>query len=308
MKPVEQHRRRNSRKWPLLLMALPGIVYFLINNYIPMLGMFIAFKDVNYAKGIFASDWVGFKNFEFLFRTKDAFIITRNTLLYNIVFVILNLIVGIALAIMINEVLSKVKKKVYQTFVLVPYLISMVIVGYLVYALLSGETGFINNRILRPLGLKEINWYSEPKYWPFILCLVNTWKNGGYYCIIYLASIVSIDTSYYEAATLDGATDWQKILHITLPTILPVIITMTFLQIGKIFNSDFGLFYQVTMDSGMILDATNVIDTYVYRGLMKLGDIGMSAAAGMYQSVVGCFIVVLTNAIVKRFSRENAMF
>jgi len=293
---------------PLFFMMTPGVLYLLINNYAPMFGLVIAFKDINFTKGIFASDWIGFKNFEFLFKTQDAFIITRNTILYNGGFIIINTVVAIAVAILLNEIKNHFLARFYQSVILLPYLISMVIVSYLVFANLSVETGFINKSILQPLGLKAISWYSEPQYWPVILTLVNLWKNVGFSCIIYFAAIIGIDKEYYEAATLDGAGKWSQIIYITIPTIKPVIIMLTLLSIGRIFYSDFGLFYQVPMDAGALYSTTNVIDTYVYRGLIKLGDVGMSSAAGLYQSVVGFILVLASNFIVSKIDKDNAIF
>jgi putative aldouronate transport system permease protein len=184
----------------------------------------------------------------------------------------------------------------------------MVIVSYLVYGFLSIDTGFINKTILPALDMKEIAWYSEPKYWPFILTLVNTWKGFGFLCVIYLASIVGIDQEIYEAARIDGATKIQQIRNITIPLITPTIVIMTLLAIGRIFYSDFGLFYQVPMNAGALFNTTNVIDTYVYRGLLQLGDVGMSSAAGMYQSLVGFLFILISNYVVRKVSKENALF
>ncbi|MED4229173.1 ABC transporter permease [Neobacillus cucumis] len=287
---------------------LPGLIYLLINNYLPMFGLMIAFKDINFAKGILGSDWIGFKNFEYLFSTRDALIITRNTILYNGGFIILNTIVAIAVAIMLNEIKNKLAKSFYQSVILLPFLISMVIVSYLGFAFLSEDVGYLNKTILPMLGLDSVSWYSEAKYWPYILTFINMWKGVGFLCVIYLAAIIGIDQEYYEAAKLDGANKWQKIIHITIPCISPVIIMMTLLAIGRIFYSDFGLFYQVPMNSGALYDTTNVIDTYVYRGLMQLGDIGMSAAAGLYQSIVGFILVLLSNYLVRRKSKDHALF
>ncbi|RTE10876.1 ABC transporter permease [Paenibacillus whitsoniae] len=293
---------------PLYVMMIPGIVYMLINNYMPMFGLTIAFKDIDYAKGIWGSDWIGLKNFEYLFKTQDAFIITRNTILYNTAFIILGLIASVGLAILLNEIKSKFASRFYQSVVILPFLISMVLVSYLVYSMLSMENGFINKTILPAVGLDPISWYSEPKYWPFILTFVHIWKGAGYSCIVYLAAIIGIDQEYYEAATLDGASKFQQIRTITIPLITPVIIMLTMLAIGRIFYSDFGLFYQVPMDSGAIYDTTNVVDTYVYRGLMQLGDIGMASAAGFYQSIVGFVLVIVSNFIVRKINKENALF
>lgn len=293
---------------PLYLMFLPGAIYLLINNYIPMAGLVIAFKQVNWNKGILKSPWVGFSNFEYLFKTKEAWNITRNTLGYNIVFIILGTVIAIAVAILLNEITSMVLKKTYQTVILLPYLISMVVVSYLVYAMLSSENGFVNLSILRPLGKQEISWYTESKYWPAILIIIYIWKTFGYNCILYYATLVGIDRGYYEAAVIDGASRWQQIRHITLPELVPTIITLTLMSIGKIFYSDFGLFYQVPMDSGPLYDVTNTIDTYVYRGLIRQNNVGMSSAAGFYQSIIGFVLVLLANYAVRRISKENALF
>ncbi len=308
VKKVNTKLIKFKRALPLLIMMLPGLVYLLINNYLPMFGLIIAFKDINYAKGILGSDWIGFKNFEYLFSTRDAFVITRNTILYNGGFIILTTTIAIAVAIMLNEVKNKLAKSFYQSVILLPFLISMVIVSYLGFAFLSEDVGYLNKTILPMLGIDSISWYNEAKYWPYILTFIHIWKGVGFLCVIYLAAIIGIDQEYYEAATLDGANKWKQIIHITIPSIMPVIIMMTLLAIGRIFYSDFGLFYQVPMNSGALYDTTNVIDTYVYRGLMQLGDIGMSAAAGLYQSIVGFALVLLSNYLVRRKSKDNALF
>ncbi|WP_227522116.1 ABC transporter permease [Bacillus solitudinis] len=293
---------------PYFIMVTPGLLYLLINNYLPMFGLVIAFKDFKFASGIFGSDWVGLKNFEFLFKTQDAYIITRNTLLYNGFFIILNTVVAIAVAVLLNEIRKVFFVRLYQSIILIPFLISMVVVSYLVYAGLSVESGVLNNTILPLLGLEPISWYMEPKYWPFILTIVNLWKSIGFFTIIFFSAVIGIDKEYYEAATLDGASKLQQIRKITLPLIAPVIVMMTLLSIGRIFYSDFGLFYQVPLNSGMLYNTTNVIDTYVYRGLLQLGDIGMASAAGFYQSVVGFALVLIANLIVRKLSKDNALF
>lgn len=307
---VKKGKKKNALKeyWPLYLMMLPALLYLLINNYIPMAGMVIAFKKLNFAKGIWASPWAGLKNFKFLFASKDAWIITRNTLLYNVAFILVNMVVGIAIAILITEVRNTKLKKIYQSAILLPFLMSMVILSYIVYALLSAENGLVNNSILPLFHIDPIQWYQKPKYWPAVLIIANCWKGVGYGCLIYIASLIGIDPSFYEAARLDGASKWQEITKITLPSLVPTIITLLLLSIGRIFYSDFGLFYQVPRDSGLLYSATNVIDTYVYRGLMKSGNVGMSAAAGFYQSIIGFIIVLTANGIVRKVSKENAMF
>lgn len=292
---------------PLYIMILPGMVYLFINNYIPMTGIIIAFKKYNKQKGIYGSDWCGLENFKYLFQN-DAAIILRNTFLYNVVFIILGTVVGITLAILITDVASKKAKKLYQSAIMLPFLISIVIVSYIVFAFLSAENGMINNVILKALGMTPVKWYSSPQYWPFILTFVNLWKGCGYGTLIYIAGIAGIDPTFYEAARLDGASRWQQIKSITLPCLVPAIITMTVMSVGRIFCSDFGLFYQVPQNSGALYDVTNTIDTYVYRALMSAGGLGRSAAAGFFQSVVGFALVMLANGLVRKFSKENAMF
>ena len=307
---VKKGKKKNVLKeyWPLYLMMLPALLYLLINNYIPMAGMVIAFKKLNFAKGIWASPWAGLKNFKFLFASKDAWIITRNTLLYNVAFILVNMVVVIAIAILITEVRNTKLKKVYQSAILLPFLMSMVILSYIVYALLSAENGLVNNSILPLFHIDPIQWYQKPKYWPAVLIIANCWKGVGYGCLIYIASLIGIDPSFYEAARLDGASKWQEITKITLPSLVPTIITLLLLSIGRIFYSDFGLFYQVPMNSGVLFPTTNVIDTYVYRALIEQGNISMSSAAGVYQSLVGFCVVMLSNWIVRRVDKDQALF
>ncbi|MBB3110110.1 putative aldouronate transport system permease protein [Paenibacillus phyllosphaerae] len=292
----------------LFFMVLPALTYLVINNYLPMFGVVIAFKDYNYREGILGSDWIGFKNFEYLFKTTDAYIITRNTILYNGFFILLNTVLAVTVAILLNEIKHKFFSRLYQSVILLPYLISMVIVGYLGLSMLNVENGFINHHILPMLGIDPISWYSESKYWPYILTIVNVWKNIGYLCIIFLAAIIGIDHEYYEAATIDGASRWMQVRKITIPLIMPTITIMSLLAIGRIFYSDFGLFYQVPLNSGPLQPTTDVIDTYVYRGLVTLGDIGMSSAAGLYQSLVGFILVIVANYAVARRNRDQALF
>ncbi len=299
---------RMKRFIPLYLMFLPGAIYLFINNYIPMTGIIVAFKKYSVRAGIWGSEWSGLKNFKFLFATSDAFIITRNTLLYNLAFITLGLVIEITFAIFICDTISKRLKKIYQSAILFPYLMSAVIIGYIVYAFLSQSTGVVNNSILPALGLESINWYSEAKYWPFIIVFVNAWKNTGYGCLIYISTINGIDPSLYEAAMLDGSSKWKQIKYITLPSLVTTIITLMLLNIGRIFYSDFGLFYQVPRNSGLLFSTTNVIDTYVYRGLMEQSNVGMSAAAGFYQSIVGFILVITANWIVRKTNKENALF
>ncbi|MGE5613283.1 MAG: ABC transporter permease [Bacillota bacterium] len=306
MKKAKKNKARNTL--PLMLLAFPGLLYMVINNYIPMFGIFIAFKEMDYRKGIFGSDWVGFKNFRFLFKTNDAFVMTRNTLLYNTAFIVLGVACSVFIAILMSEVTNMAIAKFFQAGLILPNLISMVIVSYIVYAFLNADTGFINLTVLRQLGLPEINWYSEAAYWPFILTIVQLWKTAGYGSVVYIAFIAGIDKGIYESARIDGAGKLKQITDITLPMLKPVIIVMVLIAIGRIFNSDFGLFYQVPMNSGPLYSTTQTIDTYVYRALMQINDIGMSSAAGLYQSVVGFVLVLAANAVVKKYNSEYALF
>jgi putative aldouronate transport system permease protein len=292
---------------PFYLMALPGIIYLFINNYMPLPGLVLAFKNYNAKKGIYGSEWAGLKNFKYLFATNDAFIITRNTLLYNFVFIIVNTVFAIFVAILLAEMRSKMKNA-YQSLILMPYMVSMVIVSYLVFAFLSTENGFLNNTVIRLLGKEKISWYMEKKYWPFILVFVHVWKVIGYNCIIYLSTILGIDRTYYEAAAIDGAGKIRQITKITLPLLKPTIIMMTLLAIGRIFYSDFGLFYQVPQNQGALFSVTNTIDTYVYRGLLELGKPTLSAAAGVYQSLVGFVLIVVSNLVVRKIDKDSALF
>lgn len=309
VKPTAAKKKRALRQntKPLLLIALPGILYLLINNYLPMIGIFLAFKDYSYIKGPFKSNWCGFKNFEFLFRSDAAFTMIRNTLAYNVVFIITTTVLAITLAIMMNELNKLTISKFFQGSLLLPNLVSMVIVSYLVYAFLNPESGLLNNT-LELLHLPTVNWYSEPKYWPMILVIVNAWKNAGYASIVYIGSIAGIDPSLYEAARIDGAGKWKQIVRVTLPQLKSTIILMTLLSVGRIFASDFGLFYQVPMDSGALYNVTQTVDTYVYRALIKNGDVGMSAAASLIQSIVGFVTVVTANWLVKKADSDSALF
>lgn len=301
-------KRSPQKTLPMLLIALPGIVYLIINNYIPILGLFLAFKDYNFMKGIFKSDWCGFQNFKFLFATRDAFVMTRNTILYNLVFIVLGTAFAIFIAIILCELGERLRVKLFQAALLLPNLLSWVVIGFVAYAFLNADTGFINKTVLAGLGKSPIAWYTYQAAWPFILVIVNLWKNAGYQSIVFMASISGIDKSLYEAAALDGASKMQQIFRITLPMLKPTVITLTLMSIGRMFYSDFGLFYQVPQNSGALYNVTQTIDTYVYRGLMELNDVGMSAAAGFYQSMVGFVLVLIANAIVRKVDADNALF
>jgi len=292
----------------LTLMASPALLYIFINSYLPMGGLFIAFKKIDYVKGIFRSPWVGLDNFRFLFATPDAFEITRNTILYNLVFIFLGLFLAVSVAIMLNEITRPRIIKFYQSAIIIQHMVSYTVVGYIVYAFLSPDSGFINSVITKVFHGTAVDWYADASKWPVLLIIINSWKHVGYNSVIYLAAIVGIDKSYYEAAEIDGASRFDQVRYVTLPMITPVIITLTILHIGRIFYSDFGLFYQVTLNSGLLFPTTNVIDTYVYRALMTTGNIGMSSAAGFYQSIVGFVMVLLANLAIRKVSKEDALF
>ncbi len=296
------------RSLPYWLMMLPGLLYFLVNNYLPLVGITTAFRKINYRQGYLRSPWVGFSNFKFLLSSGTLGLMLRNTILYNLTFILLGTVISIAVAILLNEITSKGASRLFQTSILLPYLMSMVIVSYLAYAFLGGESGFINNVILPLLGHDSISFYQEPKYWPAILVFIHIWKGVGFSMIMYYSSIVGISTDFYEAARVEGASKLQQIFRITIPCIRSTIITMFILSISKILYSDFGLFYQVPKNSGLLYPVTQTIDTYVYTALMNNNNPGMSAAAGLIQSIVGCILVVLANALIRRISKEEALF
>lgn len=299
-----------NRAW--LLMVLPGTIWLLVFSYLPMLGTVLAFKNFKISPGGFIqslinSDWVGFDNFKFLFTSGDAFRITRNTVLYNLVFIVLGLVFAVFVAITLNEIANKKLAKIYQTSMLFPHFLSWVIVSYFVFSFLSVDKGMMNS-MLGVFGIEPISWYSEPDKWPGILIFMNVWKGVGYGSIVYLAAIVGIDKTYFEAATIDGASKWQQIKNITIPLLIPLMIILTIMAIGGIFRSDFGLFYQVPRNSAILYPVTDVIDTYIYKGLMNMGNIGMSTAAGLYQSLVGFVLIMITNRIVKKIDPEYGLF
>lgn len=305
---IKKKKKSFKSSLPLFMLTIPGLLYLLVNNYIPMVGVVIAFKNQDLSKGVFGGAWVGLKNFAFLFKTKDAWIMTRNTILYNLVFIILGTIAAIVVAILMTELTKKVMGKFYQNALILPSVISMVVVSYIGFAFLNSDSGLINKTILSAFGAKGISWYSEPKYWPVILVIVYLWKNTGYAAIVYMASIAGMDKSIYEAAKIDGAGKLSQIRNITLPLLKPTIIIMTLLAVGRIMNSDFGLFYQVPMNSGALYSTTQTIDTYVYRAMMQLNDTGMAAASGLYQSVVGLVLVMFANGIVRKSDKSNSLF
>jgi putative aldouronate transport system permease protein len=297
---------KKKMNWNLFLLAIPGLIFLLAFYYIPMLGIVIPFKRMDYSLGILKSPWVGFKNFEFLFKSQDAFRITRNTLLLNFMFIIITTLLAVMLALLLYE-LGRKSVKVYQTALFVPYFVSWVVASYVLYALINPQMGVIPN-FLSDLGIQTSNIYNQPSKWPLILMLSYIWKNIGYTTLLFYSTLISIDSTYFEAAAIDGANKLQTTFKISIPHILPVIVLMTLLQIGKIFYSDFGMFYFLTRDSGVLYSTTDVIDTYVYRALRITGEVGMASAAGLYQSVVGFILVLASNFVVKKVNDEYSMF
>lgn len=290
----------------LTLLGLPGILLLFVFCYIPMGGVIIAFKNYTYADGILGSKWIGFDNFKFFFTSQDAWRITRNTVGYGIVFIALGIAAGVALALILNEVSNKVSLKIYQTTMILPNFLSWVIVGYITYVFLNPTSGVLN-QIVKLFGGNEIAWYSEPKYWPFILPIVQVWKSVGMGSLIYYSTLMGMDSSIFEAAEIDGAGKLQKIRYITIPSLIPIMTIMLIMNVGNVIKGDFGLFYQVTRDVGLLYPTTDIIDTYVFRAL-KGGSMAMSSAVGLFQSVVGFIMVIITNKIVTKIEPDNAMF
>lgn len=288
-------------------MLLPAVAYFLIFSYLPMTGVVIAFKEFTYDGGIFKSPWVGLKNFRFFFESGQALRVTLNTVLYNGTFLIVNTILQLLVAIVLSELAGRGFKKTLQSALLLPHFISWVIVGAFVYNLLNYRYGALNS-LLTALGMDPIDVYSLPAAWKYIIVFFNAWKGVGYGSIVYLAAILGIDRSIYEAAEMDGANIFQKIRYITLPELRSTIIIMTLMSIGGIFRGDFSMFYQLVGNNGLLFNATDVIDTFVFRSLMTSQEFGMSAAVGLYQSVLCFILIMITNRTVKKIDPDSALF
>ncbi len=290
-----------------LVMLLPAVLYTLIFSYYPMTGIVLAFKKYNYNGGIWGSPWNGLENFEFFFSSGQAGLVTRNTVLYNIVFIILNAVVQIAVAILLTELTSKVYRKVTQSLMFLPYFISWVIVGIMAFNIFSSDYGFMNN-IITALGGEKVLFYTTPEIWPFIIVFFNLWKNIGYGSVMYLAAIMGIDTSIYEAATIDGANVFQRIFHVTIPMIMPTTVILLLLSVGGIFKGNFDLFYNLVGSNGLLYNLTDVIDTLTFRALISSNNFGMASAIGLYQSLL-CFItVVAVNKLVSLYDKDYTLF
>lgn len=291
----------------LLMMLIPAFLYFFIFSYLPMSGAIVAFKSYNFREGIFGSPWVGFSNFEYFFKSGQAWTVTRNTILYNVGFIVVNTVLQMGLAIFISEIVGKYFKKVTQTAMFLPYFISWVVVGMIAYNFLNVDYGTVNT-ILNKLGMESINFYGTKWVWPIIITAFCAWKNVGYGTVLYLAAIMGIDQEIYEAAQIDGANIFQRIFKVTIPCLVPTLIILTLLSIGNIFRGDFQMFYQLVGNNGPLFPITDVIDTFTFRSLIQSGEVGMSAAAGLYQSIF-CFItIIITNKIVKSYDKDYSLF
>lgn len=292
----------------LLFMALPAVIIMILFNYVPMFGLVLAFKNFNYAKGIWGSDWCGLDNFKYLFLVGEtAWRLTRNTVLYYIAFTITGTVGAVMLAIGINEMVLKKTGRMFQSFMILPTFISYIAVSFVVYAFLKNDTGIVN-RLIVSLGGDSIRFYQDDTKWPIILLIVNMWKNIGYSSVLYLSVLTGIDPNLYEAASIDGASAKQKMWYITLPMLVPMVIVRTLMGLGRIMHSDTGLFYQVTKNSSALYETTQVLDSYVLNAIMSSTDYGMTAATTFYQSVVGFVMVVGTNMIIRKISPDNALF
>ncbi|MDI4647716.1 ABC transporter permease [Cohnella hashimotonis] len=295
-----------SRNGELFIFSLPAIIYIFIMSYVPMFGVIIAFKNYVYDKGILGSEWVGFKNFKFLFESENAYRITRNTVLYNLGYMFMTTVFSLAVAILLHEVAKK-WLKIYQTAMILPFFLSWVVVSYITMAFLDHQNGFLNGW-LEGIGLDRVQWYFKANVWPYILNAVHLWKAIGFSALVYFAGILGIDAELYEAAKIDGAKRWQMITNVTLPQLTPLIIILLIMSIGNMFRGDFGLHYFIPNNNGMTYATTDIIDTYIYRALSELGDVSMASAVGLYQSVVGLVLVVAANYTVRKINEENSLF
>ena len=309
MTGVRRKRRFRKEDLPLYVMASPTVLWLIVFCYLPIFGLIMAFQNLNITTGILGSAYVGLQNFRFLFSTTDAWIITRNTVCYNVVFIIVNMILAVLMALLLSELRSRFAAKGLQTIYMLPYFLSWAVVAIVVSAFLDRDYGLVN-RIMINLGKQEtkVDYYTKRELWPPLLVLINAWKGVGYQTVLYLAVISGISTDYYEAAVLDGATKRQQAWYITIPHLRMVISISIIMAMGSIFRGDFGLFYVVTKNTGRLYPVTDVIDTYIYRALTRLSNVGMATASGMYQSVLGLFMVLGVNAIVNRIDPDSAMF
>lgn len=295
-----------KKNFELLTLALPALVFIFIFNYIPLYGLILPFIDFKYDKGIFGSPWAGLANFKYLINSDSLISITRNTILFNAVFIFIGTVAAVAVALMLYE-LSRRFVKLYQTILFLPFFISWVIASYIFLALLDMNYGLLN-KIVVLFGGQSVMWYNEPKYWPVIIVVCFLWKTVGYNALLFYTALMGISEDYFEAARIDGASRIQQIRYISMPSIKPLAIMLALMAVGRIFYGDFGLFYNVTLDSPLLYPVTDIIDTFVYRSLRQSGDLGMASAAGFYQSVLGFILVLTVNKIVSKTSPENSLF
>jgi putative aldouronate transport system permease protein len=310
------HKRRNAiqafgrdlrANRVYLILLLPVVVYVLVFSYAPMVGVLMAFEKYNFAKGLFGSPWVGFNNFKFLTVSNKLWPLTRNTLLYNLAFIVVGMVMEVGFAIIINEMRCRWFKKLFQSFIFLPYFISWVIAAAVVQTMLDYDNGLIS-RMLKSLGVPMINVYIDTRPWPFLLVFFRMWKGVGYGSIIYLSAITGIDSEMYEAAEIDGANSWQKVYRITLPNLVPTMVVLFLLACGQIFRGDFGMFYQLIGNNGVLLEVGDILDLYIYRAMAGTGNLGFGAAAGLFQSIL-CFVtILLANFVVKKIQPDYTLF
>jgi len=306
-KEAKKHNLSGTNKFQLMsMLAVPMLLVFIF-NYIPMIGLVIAFKDYRYDTGIWGSAWNGLKNFKLFFSSPDFVRVAWNTVSLNFIFIFVGMACAVGLAIVLYQIRSRIAIKTYQTILITPHFLSWVIVGYIAYALLNPDFGFLNN-IIEKFGGEPVQWYSRPELWPGILAIVSIWKNIGMDLVVYYAALMGIDQSLFEAAKIDGASNAKCVRHIMIPSLVPLVIIMSILKIGNIFRGDFGMFYQITRDIGALYETTDVMDTYIFRMLRVNGNVSISSAAGFLQSIVGFATVVITNLIVKRINPDHALF
>ena len=310
---VKRKRRFGMDNFELALLGLPVVVWYIVFCYLPMFGIIIAFKKYNpnagrnFVESLFKSDWVGFSNFRFIFQTPDALRVFRNTILYNAVFIVTGILLSVTLAILMSMLHSQVFAKICQTMMFLPHFLSMVVVGYFVFSFLSMDKGLLN-QILKWAGKQPVLWYMEPKYWPFFMVFIYLWKSMGYSMVVYLASIAGIDTSLYEAASIDGASKWHQVRYIMIPLLTPIITIMFILAVGRIFMSDFGMFYFVPRRSGQLANVVQTVDVYVYNALMSQNNLGFAAGASVTQALFGFVTIFAANRVVKTLNPENSLF
>lgn len=304
---LKPRKGRANKNWMLWCLAFPGLLCVFVWSYLPMTGLVMAFQDLDLSKGLFTSPWAGLKNFKYLFTSSDAWIITRNTVLYNIAFIVFNMFFSVILAVILHELTHKLFAKVCQTVLIMPYFLSAVVVSAIVFAFLSPTNGYVN-ALLKDAGNTPVKWYTKPEIWPYFLVFIYLWQNIGYSSILYTAVLSGIPAEYYEAALVDGATKFQQFWYITLPQLRFVLSINLIRGVGNLFKSGLGMFYTIPRDSGPLFPVTNVLDTYIYRGLKVTNDLGMSTAAGFYQSIVGLILVLIANKIISKIDSDAAMF